>query len=110
MSLKDYLIFFVYQTLIIGVMLAYYLQWNGENPLLIGAIGIIGLITSLFFKRYDKTIIDVSDENGKNHIVLNLSSVVNFAFLIIIFIFVYQARADYIAARVISNGVFNIEV
>jgi len=54
MSLKDYLIFFVYQCLIVGVMLAYYLQWNGENPLLIGAIGTIGLITSLFFKRYDK--------------------------------------------------------
>jgi hypothetical protein len=91
-------------------MAVYYLQWEGENPLLIPLIGIIGLIATLFFKRYDRTLIDVSDENGKNHIELYLSSVVNFAFLLIIFFIVYQARADYMAARVIANGVFNIEI
>jgi hypothetical protein len=93
-----------------GVMFAYYMQWDGENPLLIGFIGLSGLMLTAYFKRYDHTVLDVADENGKNHIVLNLSTIVNFVFLLMIFLIVYDARADYIAARVISNGVFNIEI
>jgi hypothetical protein len=91
-------------------MLAYYMQWDGENPLLIGFIGLSGLILTAYFKRYDHTVLDVADENGKNHIVLNLSTIVNFVFLLMIFLIVYDARAAYMAGQTMNNGVFNIEV